>query len=190
MIDFEQFAHDVHANAARHGWWDEPATFNERKALIHDELSEALEEYRNGHSWLYYTETLIDGHYVKHPEGIATELIDAIIRMLDIIGKHLDDHPATIAFQDEVGIRIEAQADEIPQSVPALINLLHDKISAWYQYQPLGWNDNFPDATIVGDIIAIVFAVCKDHHIDPEALLKEKHDYNTKRPYRHGNKLC
>ena len=38
----------AHTNAVDHGWWDNPKTMGELLALIHSEVSEALEEHRNG----------------------------------------------------------------------------------------------------------------------------------------------
>lgn len=69
----------VHNNAKEHGWHDQPRSFGEHVALCHSELSEALEEYRNGHGLTetYYAE---DGK----PEGVPSELADVIIRVLDM----------------------------------------------------------------------------------------------------------
>ena len=44
-MTINEFAAEVHKNAVDHGWWEGERTFPEIVALIHSEVSEALEEY-------------------------------------------------------------------------------------------------------------------------------------------------
>ena len=78
-LSLNEWTLEVHRNAIEHGWWDEERTLPELLCLIHSEISEALEEYR-AHKLPHYE---IDGK----PEGIAVELVDAVIRIMDIFGK-------------------------------------------------------------------------------------------------------
>ena len=104
-MNINQLAKEVHDNAVAHGWWDKPPVLPEALCLIHAELSEALEEYREGNPLIYGTCALaaedckfsgvcdrvgrpgegegIDGPC--KPEGIAVELADVILRTLDLM---------------------------------------------------------------------------------------------------------
>jgi hypothetical protein len=67
--------------AIEHGFKD--ATVGEDLALMHSEVSEALEAYRDG--WAPCALRLgPDGK----PEGVPSELADVIIRVLHFSGKH------------------------------------------------------------------------------------------------------
>jgi len=68
-------AKEIHENAINHGWWEEKRSFGEIIALCHSELSEALEAYRN-------SEKMVWDNNGK-PDGMAIELVDCIIRILD-----------------------------------------------------------------------------------------------------------
>ncbi len=89
---------EAHEAAVKRGFWDDPPEFGTSIAMIHSELSEALEEVRAGNKIrpgketppVYYS----GGGYVataptaccKKPEGYAIELADAVIWIADLCG--------------------------------------------------------------------------------------------------------
>lgn len=82
-----EFAAEVHKNAIAHGWYDGAIDFPGIVALIHSEVSEALAEYRDGKPVVYGDEK---------PEGLAVELCDAIMRILDYLAYLGVDIEATL----------------------------------------------------------------------------------------------
>lgn len=99
-----ELAREIHENAKAHGWYDPAPSFLEVIATFHSELSEALEEYREGKPPLYFDCCEADAHPClpsdktdclnfgnesacnyrgRKPRGLAVELADAIMRILD-----------------------------------------------------------------------------------------------------------
>lgn len=99
-----EFAQEVHENAVAHGWYDNPVSFPEIAVMVHSEISEAVEEWREGNPLVYGTCALAaegckfsgicdnvgnpagegkDGPC--KPEGVAVELCDAVMRIFDYL---------------------------------------------------------------------------------------------------------
>lgn len=79
MGQIAELVKEAHTTAVEHGWWKKEPDFGTLIALCHSELSEALEEYREGR-------TPQDMIYPK--TGIPYELADTIIRIFDICGQY------------------------------------------------------------------------------------------------------
>lgn len=86
MPTITELQQKIHEWANRKGWWEDSPKKTRHKdwtflasklALVHSEISEALEELREGNIRVYYAENS------PKPEGLGVELADAIIRILD-----------------------------------------------------------------------------------------------------------
>ena len=201
-MDLNEFAKEVHANAVAHGWWDEERDVPEVIALIHSEWSEALEEYRAGRPMLWHEcmdegqspedrpvvcEQCTDCYYYgkeceyrgKKPEGIAVELIDGCIRILDF------------AAHEKVSLEFE-NIEELFPNFPTQITALHYYTSSVMNYVGSNGKLKAPNRIpeLLGEMIDNVFKYIRTQGIDPEKIMLEKHEYNKTRPYRHGGKKC
>ena len=110
MTNLTALASQIHADNRAKGFWDEPRSLCETTMLIVTELAEAVEEERAGRPSVWYghdaggetiewyeDEVAVDAHGLVRPddnpskgpfkpEGIDIELVDALIRLLDLLG--------------------------------------------------------------------------------------------------------
>ena len=205
-----ELAKAVHENAVAHGWWDDDREAPEIIALIHSEWSEALEEARADRPLIWYAfgesnNSLIvcnpqddyecrmygrekECEYRQNkPEGIAVELIDGCIRILDYAGKleaeftEKDGSPSSME-----SLYSDSNVAKTPDNVAHLLAYLH-----LYTSQAFAESNALIPCNMLGltNAMAAALSWVKKQGLDPLAILLEKHEYNKTRPYKHGKKF-
>ena len=205
-FNITKFAQEVHALAVKKGWWTPAPDFATFIALCHAELSEALEEYRNGRPMVYYHYCLrddssacalgkeckrwMDGSCLnavrpEKPQGIAVELADCVIRMLDWCAAQKLD------VSDMHKPNTWMEPNPCVGSLPRTVAICHGILANAYDCEDYG------DDVLPG-IVAEYLIDCADfirhwleaQDIDLWEIARLKHEYNKTRSYRHGNKKC
>ena len=181
---------EAHAIAKEHGWWDEERTFGELIALVHSELSEALEAYRvNGiDSWLerQYPHSR-DTQPLTHldvseegdkPAGVASELADVVIRVADMAEWY--GYDLSIAEEKKPFDYFKPRA----LTFGTRITMLHGLAADAFRHEG--------SEAVVEHCLAALVAGVRDmaahYGIDLDAAIEAKMEYNRTRPYRHGGK--
>lgn len=208
MFELSAFAREVHQNDIEHGWWEKRRSAAEIRALIHSEWSEALEEARAGRPMVWHrcmdntngpaicekqTECpcKLDSWesdcpaYDQKPEGVAVELIDGCIRILDYlayIGKADDDldiEDCVLFARNEAEHGVDMPVDEM--DVSDVFDTLHLFVTA-SRNEP---SERFHLMCAVG----LAFEWIRLQGLNPETIIQQKHRYNKTRPYKHGKQF-
>lgn len=117
MTHLNEYAKRSHETAKAHGFWETERNFGEMIALMHSELSEALEEHRAGRPavWEQHAkdcdvtqhvgEGLVQCTCTPKPEGTAVELVDCIVRIVDMVDSLLEGTGLTV--EDVMDIKMD-----------------------------------------------------------------------------------
>lgn len=177
MTDLDLLAAEAHANAVAHGFYDDPDP-DRLFALMHAELSEAIEAERDGMP-LCETVEDFDGTVIGHA-GVAVELADYVLRLLDYA-----------AFR---GFAFKGPTPNVPtyDELPRLVNALHDltcdlcraSLVLGGQGMQKAWNTT--ELWIIRASIEHVRIFLDEKGADLWTYVREKMDYNKTRPYLHG----
>ena len=81
-MDIKELQIASHAIAVSKGWWEEDRNIGELLALVHSEVSEALDEWRDNHPVTEIRWEDNDQYY--KPVGFPIELADVLIRICDL----------------------------------------------------------------------------------------------------------
>lgn len=109
LLSLEQMQAEVFAVNERNGWHEDTRTFGEDIALLHSEVSEMLEAFRD-HDLDDATMPRLDGTGLPpKPEGVGSEAADVLIRLLDVCERYGIDlrteYTRKIAFNKTRGYR-------------------------------------------------------------------------------------
>ena len=175
---------EAHAIAKEHGWWDEERTFGDLIALVHSELSEALEAYRSNPNSVGPSVGPIYWHNVgtkRPPYGVAIELADVVIRVADI-AEHYEEN-LEVYVRATPTLAYEGNTSTFGEWIAVIHKQLSDAWGAWYVQE-----DRCLWVNALARAVALTYRMAAYYSINLDAAIEAKMEYNRSRPYRHGGK--
>lgn len=178
---------EIRETNVAHGWRSAEGgpgenTFGDYLALLHSEVSEALEAYRD-HRLHDVTQVAVGprGEIVKDappfkPEGVGSELADVLIRLLDMC-----DVFDLTPFDMDCEL-----ADVAPIPLNSFDFVSFGDHLAWL-HRAASVLVVASDGNLAGFLRALV-AVAERHGIDLTAEVERKIAYNRTRPFQHGGR--
>lgn len=186
------------------GWWDKPVSFGKAMGLLHSEVAEATQAWRQ---WGLDDRTpqgltpATEKAYahlnmpvpapmrkLPKPEGVGSEFADIIIRLLDDDARYnlwLDyfwdnAEPFLLAVFDDPDDFID-NMDTLHRLI-AIASTAHDAEVEYEGADSQAGRDSF------GNVIVLLRQLAKMYGIDLAAEYRRKIDFNKTREYRHGNR--
>ena len=195
-------AKEAHAISRDHGFWENPPSVERSVNLMHSEVSELLEDLRDGKAiTLFEFLPPAEGQTPSgetgdpsaarsgKPVGPVSELADVVIRLLDFAGAHgLSLHGnvdfSTFAKNGDV----DGWISDMHKSLTRIVAEHHDfPVSLDLARVPAmreAWRARM--AKPVFTSICIVFACAEAHGIDLLDAIRVKMAFNKSRPRKHG----
>ena len=171
---------EAHAIAKGKRWWDKPRAFGDLIALVHSELSEALEAYRR-----HLPGTLVQFPEDGSLEGVPYELADVVIRVADMAEWYGENLAPYVSEFDGWGGKLayEGLVTTFGEWVAVLHMTLSDACTAWYVRE-----DRCLWVNALARVVALTQRMAAHYGIDLDAAIEAKMEYNRTRPHRHGGK--
>ena len=172
-MNLAELQKEAHAIAKEKGWWDKERTLGDLIALVHSELSEALEAYREYDLKDWRSHTYDDGFVDEHPdgekpEGVPSELADVVIRVADMAEWYEWKLP-----------KRQLLAFDPNESFGEHIVSAHEMLSGVRGSEP---------AVVLSDFVEYIRAMASHYGINLDAAIEAKMEHNRTREYRHGGK--
>lgn len=170
------------------GWEPDPdRSFADECALLHSEVSEALEAYR---TWRFddateeaaprdeFTGELCYDNPQK-PQGVGSELADVLVRIMHYSGMRGYTINLNVSVPDKMKSKCTSFGSEI--------TAMHGIVSTAAVCYDLSMYHCVED--MLSLLLAMLLYSCELHGLDLEWEYRRKMDYNLTRSYRHGNKV-
>lgn len=194
-MNLAKFAREIHEQSVAHGWW-ESGDLVEKLTMIHSEISEAVDEYRNARPMVYVLDLEGDEAAPRYetdqakfggrkPEGIAVELADVCIRIFDLM--------AHCVCEDVLQVTdLLLSGGQMERSLPHLAAELHYDVSEAYRAMRVLTAEQVQadDAIDLVDAVYLIADWLRNQKVNLWDVMRLKHEYNKGRAYRHGGKKC
>ncbi len=156
------------------GWHDKFVTRLEQHELFRTEIDEVYEACQNEEELVWYDR---DGK----PEGIAIELADIAIRILDYF--------SLSGYDVEQFDLVEIDSKITEMSIFEFLAFLHSNISLTTEYVRNGYTELMEIDKLFSVIAHIDHFLCVEYSLKLTDLITEKIAYNQTRGYRYGGKV-